>query len=97
MDVRRTDEFADWLKRLRDADARARINLRIDRIEMTGNFGDAESVGDGVSELKVDCGPGYRLYFAYRGKEVILLLAGGDKSSQQRDIGKARKLNEEYE
>jgi putative addiction module killer protein len=97
MDVRRTDEFVDWLKRLRDANARARINLRIDRIELTGNLGDAESVGDGVSEMKIDYGPGYRLYFAYRGKKVILLLIGGDKSSQQRDIQKAKKLNKEYD
>jgi putative addiction module killer protein len=96
MDVRRTDEFANWLKRLRDANARARINLRIDRIELTGNLGDVESVGEGVSELKIDYGPGYRLYFAYRRKEVILLLIGGDKSSQQKDIQKAKKLNEEY-
>jgi putative addiction module killer protein len=97
MDVRRTEEFANWLKRLCDGAARARINLRIDRIEMTGNLGDVESVGDGVSELKIDYGPGYRLYFAYRGKEIILLLIGGDKSSQQRDIQKAKKLNREYE
>jgi putative addiction module killer protein len=97
MDVRRTDEFADWLKRLRDTNPRARINLRIDRIVLTDNLGDAESVGDGISELKTDYGPGYRSYFAYRGKEVILLLIGGDKSSQQKDIARAKKLNEEYE
>jgi len=97
MDIRRTNEFADWLKRLRDANARARINLRIDRITMTGNLGDVESVGDDVSELKIDYGPGYRLYFAYRGKEVVLLLVGGDKSAQQKDIERAQKLNREYE
>ena len=97
VEIRRTDEFAQWLKRLKDSNAKARINLRIRRISLTGNFGDCKPVGDGISELRIDCGPGYRLYFAQRGKEVILLLVGGDKSSQQRDIEKAKKLNEQYE
>jgi putative addiction module killer protein len=96
-EIRRTDEFADWLKRLHDATARARINLRIDRVSLTGNLGDVKAVGEGVGELRIDYGPGYRLYFAKRGTEIILLLIGGDKSSQQRDIEQAKKLNEEYE
>jgi putative addiction module killer protein len=96
-EIRRTDEFANWLKRLRDTAARVRINLRIDRISLTGNFGDVKAVGEGVSELRIDYGPGYRLYFAKRGTEVILLLIGGDKTSQQKDIEQAKKLNVEYE
>lgn len=97
IEVRRTDEFARWLKRLKDSDAKSRINLRIRRIILTGNLGDYKPVGDGVYELRVDYGPGYRVYFAQRGKEVLLLLVGGDKSSQQRDIKKAKELNEQYE
>lgn len=97
IEVRRTDEFARWLKRLRDSDAKARINLRIRRISLTGNLGDFKPVGGGVGELRIDYGPGYRLYFARRGEEIILLLIGGDKSSQQRDIEKARELNGQYE
>ena len=81
IEVRRTDEFARWLKRLKDSDAKFRINLRIRRIALTGNLGDYKSVGDGVCELRIDYGPGYRMYFAQRGKEIILLLIGGDKSS----------------
>lgn len=95
-EILRTDEFARWLKRLKDADAKARINLRIRRIALTGSLGDYKSVGGGVFELRVDCGPGYRLYFAWRKQTVILLLIGGDKSSQQRDIARAKMLNEEY-
>ena len=97
IEVRRTDEFARWLKRLKDSDAKSRINLRIRRIALTGNLGDYKSVGDGVCELRIDYGPGYRMYFAQRGKEIILLLIGGDKSSQQRDIKKAKELDEQYE
>ena len=97
IEVRRTDEFAKWLKRLKDASAKSRINLRIRRISLTGNLGDYKPGGDGVCELRIDYGPGYRVYFALRGEEVILLLIGGDKSSQQRDIKKAKELNEQYE
>ena len=97
IEVRRTDEFAKWLKRLKDSDAKARINLRIRRIALTGNLGDFKPVGDGVCELRIDYGPGYRMYFAQREKEIILLLIGGNKSSQQRDIKKAKELNEQYE
>lgn len=97
IEIRRTDEFAQWLKRLKDSDAKSRINLRIRRISLTGNLGDCKPVGDGVSELRIDCGPGYRLYFAQRGREIILLLIGGDKSSQKRDIEKAKELNKHYE
>lgn len=95
--ILQTDEFSNWLRRMRDANARARINVRIRRISLTGNFGDTRSVGDGVYELRIDYGSGYRVYYSRRGREVILLLMGGDKSSQQKDIDKAKKLNAEYE
>ena len=97
IEIRRTDEFAKWLKHLRDSDAKSRINLRIRRISLTGNLGDSKPVENGVCELRIDCGPGYRLYFARREKEIVLLLIGGDKSSQQRDFERAKELNEEYE
>ena len=97
IEIRRTDEFAKWLKRLKDTDAKSRINLRIRRITLTGNLDDYKPVGDGVCELRIDYGPGYRMYFAQRGEAIMLLLIGGDKSSQQRDIKKAKELNEQYE
>lgn len=96
LEILQTDEFAKWLKRLRDADAKARINVRIRRVSLTGNFGDAKPVGDGVFELRIDYGPGYRVYYSQRGREIVLLLIGGDKSSQQKDIDKAKKLNAEH-
>lgn len=96
LEILQTDEFAKWLKRLRDADAKARINVRIRRVSLTGNFGDAKPVGDGVFELRIDYGPGYRVYYSQCGREIVLLLIGGDKSSQQKDIDKAKKLNAEY-
>lgn len=97
IEVRRTDEFANWLKRLHDANARARISVRIDRLQLSGSFGDAKPVGGGVHEMRIDYGPGYRVYFSQRGNQIVLLLIGGSKSTQQRDIAKAKKLNQEYE
>ena len=97
IEVRRTDEFAKWFKRLKDSDAKSRINLRIRRIALTGNLGDCKPVEDGIYEPRINYGPGYRMYFAQRGKEIILLLIGGDKFSQQRDIKKAKELSEQYE
>ncbi len=97
IEVLQTDEFAKWLKRLKNADARARILVRIQRLALTKNFGDAKPVGDGVYEMRIDYGPGYRLYYTKRGNELVLLLIGGDKSTQQKDIAKAKKLNQEYE
>ncbi|NJO35358.1 MAG: type II toxin-antitoxin system RelE/ParE family toxin [Rhodospirillales bacterium] len=96
LEVRRTDEFTDWLSALRDSRARARILIRIDRLA-NGNPGDVGSVGDGISELRIDYGPGYRVYYVQRGTRYILLLAGGDKSSQDRDIAEAKRLAAEYE
>ncbi|MCJ2057344.1 type II toxin-antitoxin system RelE/ParE family toxin [Methylobacterium sp. J-048] len=89
--VRRTEVFAGWLKSLRDDRAKARIANRIDRLA-NGNFGDVKSVGAGVSELRIDYGPGYRVYFVRRGATLLLLLCGGDKSSQSRDIDRAKIL-----
>ena len=97
LEILQTDEFTKWMKRLRDTDAKARINVRIRRISLTGNFGDVKPVGDGVYELRIDYGPGYRVYYSQRGSEIVLLLIGGDKSSQQKDIDKAKRLNAEYE
>jgi putative addiction module killer protein len=92
--VRRTAIFIDWLKGLKDRRAAARIAARILRME-DGSFGDVKPVGKGVSEARIDYGPGYRIYFMQPGKAVILLLCGGDKDTQDRDIAKAKKLAKE--
>ncbi len=89
--IRETPEFADWLAQRRDVQGRARIARRIYRLA-EGNPGDVKPVGEGVSELRIDYGPGYRVYFVQDGKVVIVLLCGGDKSSQSRDIAKAKLL-----
>ena len=90
MDVRQTVEFAQWLRNLRDLSAMARILIRIKRLEL-GNFGDAKFFS-GIGELRIDYGPGYRVYFLRRGTEVVVLLCGGDKKRQQRDIAEAVRL-----
>jgi len=95
VDVRQTQHFARWLRRLRDREARARVLVRIRRLSL-GDFGDATAVGGGVSGLKIDYGPGHRLYVTRRGPQVVLLLAGGDKRTQRRDIGLARRMAAEY-
>lgn len=93
IEVRQTQEFSDWLRRLRDADAVARIVGRIRRMEM-GNPGDTRSVGQGILEMRIDYGPGYRIYHVRRGVQIVILLCGGDKRTQQRDIKRAQKLAE---
>lgn len=96
MRVLQTAEYARWFARLRDVQAKARIDVRVRRLSL-GQFGDAKALGGGVSELRIDTGPGYRLYFARHGEEVVLLLIGGDKSRQQADIAKARTLAAQWE
>jgi putative addiction module killer protein len=91
VEIRRTDVFVRWLDGLADARARARILVRIERLA-AGNPGDVEPVGDGVSELRVHYGPGYRVYFTRSGKELVVLLAGGDKRTQAKDIKLAIRL-----
>ena len=93
IEVRQTAEFSDWLCRLRDANAVARIVGRIRRMEL-GNPGDARSVGGGLIEMRIDYGPGYRVYYVLRGTHLVILLCGGDKRTQRRDIERARKLAE---
>jgi len=83
--IQQTETYAKWFDGLRDRITRARIDIRLRRLSL-GNAGDAKPVGDGVSELRVDHGPGYRVYFIQRGEVVIVLLAGGDKSTQDKDI-----------
>lgn len=90
-EVRQTEIFVRWLGSLRDLRARARIQARIDRLEI-GNPGDVKPVGGGISEMRIDYGPGYRVYFVERGTALIILLAGGDKRTQGRDIATAREL-----
>lgn len=91
IETRQTPEFADWFRSLRDRVTRGRIAKRIILLE-GGHFGDVKSVGGRVSELRIDHGPGYRLYFTRRGAALILLLIGGDKKSQRRDIARAKEI-----
>ena len=94
--IKQTDTFSKWLKKLKDIQGKVAIIRRIDRMKL-GNFGDHKSVGDGVSELRVPTGPGYRVYYTVRDEEIIILLIGGDKSTQPADIVKAKQLLEEIE
>jgi putative addiction module killer protein len=91
VEIRKTDVFVKWLDGLRDIQARSRVLVRIERLA-TGNPGDVKPVGEGVSELRIDYGPGYRVYFVKQGQTVIVLLAGGDKSTQATDIRTAIRL-----
>ena len=94
LDVVRTPTFERWLGRLRDDRARAVIARRIDRVA-EGNLGDVRSIGEGISELRVDSGPGYRIYFTRRGATLVVLLCAGHKDSQDRDIARAKALAQE--
>jgi putative addiction module killer protein len=94
IEIRKTDEFATWLNDLRDLQAVARINVRIRRLSL-GNPGDVKPVGEGVSEMRIDYGPGYRVYFIRNGAAIIVLLCGGDKRTQSRDIASAKQLARE--
>jgi putative addiction module killer protein len=92
IEIRKTYTFAKWIDELQDIRARARILVRIERLA-AGNPGDVKPVGEGVSEMRIDYGPGYRVYFKKIGQKVVILLAGGDKSSQSRDIKTALRLS----
>jgi putative addiction module killer protein len=91
-ELRQTDEFAAWLASLQDAKAKSTIAKRLVRVA-SGLMGDVKPVGEGISELRIDFGPGYRLYLKQQGKALIVLLCGGDKSTQQQDIRRAKKLS----
>lgn len=91
IEIRQTEIYAEWFANLRDRQARARIDVRIRRLSL-GNPGDVRPVGEGVSELRIDYGPGYRVYFVQRGSALVILLAGGDKRTQDQDIQSALEL-----
>ncbi len=93
-EITTTEVYDEWFGSLKDTKGKARINARLRRVEL-GNFGDTEPVGDNVSELRFFFGPGYRIYFIQHGDEIIVLLAGGDKSTQSKDIDKALELAKE--
>ncbi len=95
-EIRRTDTFSKWLDRLRDARVRVRVLSRLTRAE-EGNLGDTKPVGESVSEMRIDYGPGYRIYFTKRRNTIVVLLVGGDKSSQEQDIKRAIQLARDLE
>lgn len=94
IEVRQTPEFVQWFAHLRDLRAKVQIARRLERAQ-AGNFGDVAPVGEGVSEMRIFHGPGYRIYFVHRGAEVMVLLGGGDKATQSRDIAAAKRLAKE--
>jgi len=95
MRVLRTEVYAQWIDNLKDSAGRARVLMRVDRL-IHGNPGNHRNLTEGVSELKIDVGPGYRVYYSLRGNELLLLLAGGSKASQPRDIARALELNRRF-
>ncbi len=95
IEIVQSDTFSQWLGRLKDRQARARIQMRLDRMAL-GNPGDVKAVREGISEIRVDCGPGYRVYFIQRGQQRIVLLAGGDKRSQEADIERAIRIARDW-
>ncbi len=96
VEIHKTETFVRWLDGLRDIQARARVQARIERLAI-GNPGDVQPVGEGVSELRINYGPGYRVYYRKRGRELVILLAGGDKSTQASDIKTALRLAREIQ
>lgn len=96
LEIVQSTTFSRWLAKLKDWAAIMRINARIRRVAETGNFGDAKPVRDGVSEIRIDYGPGYRLYYLLHGPVVVVLLAGGDKSTQEADIKRAIEIAKEW-
>lgn len=94
IEIRQTEVYSQWFNGLRNRQARARINVRVRRLSL-GNPGDVKPVGEGVSEMRIDYGPGYRVYFVRRGQALVILLAGGDKHTQDRDIKMALDLARE--
>lgn len=95
MRVEKTDEYRDWIDSLKDLSGRARVLMRVDRL-IHGNPGTYRNLTGGISELKVDVAPGYRVYYSLRGDRLLLLIAGGDKSTQTKDIEKAQQLNRHF-
>ena len=91
LEIRKTERYARWLDGLRDIHARARVQVRVERLA-AGNPGDVRPVGEGVSEMRIDYGPGYRVYYTHHGREVLILLAGGDKRTQVTDVKIALRL-----
>jgi putative addiction module killer protein len=96
IEIIQSDTFSRWLVKLKDRSAIMRINARLRCLSETGNFGDAKAVRDGVSEMRIDHGPGYRLYFVQSGALLVVLLAGGDKSTQEADIRRAIDIAKEW-
>lgn len=94
--IKQTDIFLKWLKKLKDVKGKVSILRRVERMK-SGNFGDYKSLGDEISEIRIPTGPGYRVYYTKRGDEIIVLLVGGDKSTQSDDIAKAKHLVKELE
>jgi putative addiction module killer protein len=95
IEIRKTRTFSDWIGNLKDLNAIARVDVRVRRLSL-GNRGDAKSLGDGVYELRIDYGPGYRVYYTQRGSVIVVLLCGGDKRTQDKDIRTAKLLAKEY-
>lgn len=94
--IEKTSEFDKWIRKLKDRKAKAKILIRLQRIEEQGNFGDCQSVGEGISELRIHYAKGYRVYLKEHGEQIVLLLIGGDKSTQNTDIEKAKQLWKKY-
>jgi putative addiction module killer protein len=96
IEIRKSDTYEQWFRKLKDRQAQARVNARILRVQQSGNFGDVKPAREGIGEMRIDYGPGYRIYFMQRGPVVVVLLAGGDKSTQDADIKAAIKIAKEW-